>query len=111
MEGEAARLLAGLHNTAAEYDEAIDLHQKTYGKEKLLIQAILNALFDMASPEPTSISLSDFRSTFEGHLRALKSLNCDINAAGFVFAELLLRKIPSVTRDIISRTSNTDTWY
>ena len=43
-------------------------------------------------------------------MRALKSLNCDINVAGFVFAELLLIKIPSVTRDNINRASNTDTW-
>ena len=55
MEGEAARLLAGFDNTAAEYVEAIDFLQKTYGKEKLLIQARLIALFDVTSPEPTSI--------------------------------------------------------
>ena len=66
MEGEAARLLAGFDNLAAEYNEAIDLLQKTNGKEKLIIQASLNALFDMASPEPTSISLSKKGKVFYG---------------------------------------------
>jgi len=110
LEGEAARLLAGFDNTAAEYEEAFELLKNTYGKPKLLIQARLNALFDIKTPEPSSTSLSDFRSTYEGHLRALKSLGCDIDSAGYVYAELLLRKLPEKTRDHINRASNTDTW-
>lgn len=110
LEGEAAKLLSGFDHTAAEYEEAINLLKTTYGKEKMLIQARLNALFDVKCTDATPTSLSDFRSTYEGHLRALKSLGPDVEAAGFVFSELLLRKLPPETRDNINRANNTDTW-
>lgn len=110
LEGEAAKLLSGFENTSAEYSEAIELLQTTYGKPKTLIKARLNALFDLKSPQPNSSSLSDFRATYEGHLRALKSLGTDTVNSGFVFAELLLRKLPSETRDHINRAHKSEHW-
>ena len=101
--GEAANLLSGFDPTANSYHQAIELLQKTYGKNKLLIQARLNALFELETPDQTATSLSNYRSSYEGHLRALSSLGPDINGAGFVFAELLMRKLPVSTRDNINR--------
>ena len=67
LKGEAANLIEGFNNSEAEYNEAIELLCKTYGKKDKLVQARLSALFDLKSPEPTVKSLSDFRSTYEGH--------------------------------------------
>ena len=110
LEGEAAHLLDGFDNTEAQYHEAVDLLTSTYGKKKVLIQSRLHAIFDMRNPTPNSASMSDFRASFEGHLRALASHGCDIKASGFVFAELLLRKLPLVTRDHLNRTNRVDAW-
>ena len=99
-----------ISQTQQEYGEAIALLTSTYGKPKILVQARLHALFDIKSPQANSASLSEFRSTYEGHIRALKSIGCAVDAAGYVYAELLLRKLPKVTRDNINRASKAVTW-
>ena len=43
-------------------------------------------------------------------MRALKSLGCDIDNAGYVYSELLLRKLPQKSKDNISRAHTEDTW-
>ena len=110
LDGEASRLLSGFNHSASEYAEAVDLLVKTYGQKKTLIQARLNAIMDMKSPESTAQSLRDYRSSFEGHIRVLKSLGANIEDAGYVFAHLLIRKLPNTTRDNISRATKTDIW-
>ena len=110
LQGEALKLVNGFSHTAEEYAEAIDLLVKTYGDKKILIQSRLNALFDIPSPEPTAESLSEFRSDYEGHLRVLKTLGTDVEASGFVFAHLLMRKLPVTTRDNLNRANTAESW-
>lgn len=110
LDGDAANLLSGFNQTENEYLEAVNLLENTYGRPQLLVQNRLGALFDLKSPPPTAAGLSEFRSAYEGHLRALKSLKCDINSAGYVYAELLLRKLPQKSRDNITRANRKKTW-
>ena len=110
LEGDAAQLLAGFSHSEREYVEAIDLLTKTYGQENILLQARLNALFDLEHPDATSESLSNFRSAFEGHLRVLKAQGSDVDSAGYVFAHLLLRKLPMSTRDNLNRANGPAAW-
>lgn len=108
LEGDALDLISGLDQTEGKYDEAINLLFTTYGEKKLLIQARLNALFDLEAPTPTSEGLSNFVSAYEGHLEALSSLGANIQEAGYVYAQLLLRKLPS--KDHINREHKMDFW-
>ena len=110
LKGDAKNLISGFKQSDQEYDEAVDLLKSTYGKTKLIIKARLHALFDLEGPKPTSSALSKFRSSYEGHLRALRSLGCNITESGYVFAALLLRKLPDRIADNINRANNTDTW-
>ena len=110
LTGEAANLMIGFNYTDAEYDEAVILLKRTYGNTSYLIDAHLNAIIDLKPPGPTGMELSSFRSSYEGHLRALKSLKSDVESAGFVFATLLLRKLPSVVRDNMNREGRKDNW-
>ena len=110
LQGEALKLVNGFSHTSEEYKEAIELLVKTYGDKKILIQSRLNALFDLSSPDPTAESLSEFRSDYEGHIRVLKTLGTDVEASGFVFAHLLMRKLPITTRDNLNRANKADTW-
>ena len=70
----------------------------------------MNALFDVNAPHPTASSLADFRLTFEGHIRVLKALESNTKESGFVFAHLLLRKLPTTTRDNLNKAKRTDVW-
>ena len=110
LEGEAEQLLAGFDHTDNEYQEAVSLLTETYGKHQRLIQARLHALFDLENPKVNATDLSKFRSLYEGHLRGLKTLGADIDAAGYVFAELLIRKLPSKIRDNLNRSQKSDFW-
>lgn len=110
LKGEAEQLMAGFDHTDAEYDEAVALLQSTYGKTQRIIQARLHALFDLQSPKTNSTDLSKFRSLYEGHIRVLKFVGADVDAAGYVFAELLIRKLPSRVRDNLNRAQKSDFW-
>ena len=75
--------------------EAVDLLKTTYGNTKRLIEAHLHAILDAKPPNATASDLRKFRSLYEGHLRGLRSLGADIDSAGYVYATILLRKLPS----------------
>ena len=110
LEGEASMLLKDFDHTDGSYAEAIELITKTYGRPKLLIQARLYALFDLVPPEPNSTELGRFRSQYEAHLRGLKTLGANIRESGYIFAALLLRKLPPTVRNNIGRASQSDSW-
>ena len=110
LQGDAANLISGFNHTSAEYTEAVELLKSTYGEPRILVQGRLNALFDIEPPEATVESLSNFRSTYEGHLRVLKSLNSNVTEAGYVYAHMLIRKLPPTTRDNINRAGSSDVW-
>ena len=110
LKSDAKNLLTGFNQTEQEYDEAIELLKLTFGKNRLIITARLHAIFDLKSPSPTSSELSKFRSSYEGHLRALRSLGCNIVESGYVFAAILLRKLPPQIADNINRANSSDSW-
>lgn len=110
LEGEAAQLLRGFHHTDAEYSEAVELLKKTYGNVAHQIEAHLHAILDLPTPRYTSTELSAFRSSYEGHLRGLKSLGKDIDAAGFVLTSIILRKLPLTIRNNMNREGRKDHW-
>ena len=110
LKGEAQQLLAGFDHTDGEYEEAVKLLTQTYGKTQRLIQARLHAIFDLNPPSPTAKALGKFRSLYEGHLRGLKSLRANVEEAGYVFSELLIRKLPSRIRDNLNRANKSDFW-
>ena len=110
LKGEAEQLMQGFDHTDGEYDEAVKLLTETYGKTQRLIQARLHALFDLDLPQANAKDLCQFRSLYEEHLRGLKSLGADIDNAGYVFSELLVRKLPTKIRDNLNRAHKSDFW-
>ena len=110
LEGDAADLLSGFKNTEQDYAQAITLLEETYGKPHLLKQARLHALLDLTTPAPTSADLSRFRAQYEGHIRGLQGLDANIHEAGYVFAAILMRKLPPKIADNINRTAKSKEW-
>ena len=110
LQGEAANILSGFDHIENSYQEAVELLITTYGKPKILVQAHLSALFDLESPQPTAADLSNYRVLYEGHLRALHILEYNITDFGYIYAELILRKLPKKTKDNIGRANKSDAW-
>lgn len=110
LQGEAEQLLTGFDHTDAEYEEAVKLLSETYGKPQRIIQARLHGIFDLENPKGNAADLGKFRSLYEGHLRGLKSLGANVDSAGYVFAELLIRKLPVKVRDNLNRAHKSDFW-
>ena len=110
LEGDAALLLSDFDHTEEAYTEAISLLKRTFGKHKSLVQARLHALFDLQPPAPNATALGRFRSQYEAHIRGLKSLGGNITEAGYVFAAIILRKLPSKIADNINRASKSESW-
>ena len=54
--------------------------------------------------------MSKFRSVIESHIRSLKVLGDDTENAGYVFAALLIRKLPVKIRDNLNRAVNIEKW-
>ena len=110
LDVDSSNLLSGFDQTRQEYHEAVNLLQITYGSPRSLVQARLAALFELKSPLPCALSLGEFCFNYEGHLQALKLLGCNIDDAGYVYAELLLGKLPEKTKHNINGSSKADTW-
>ena len=110
LRGVAFEFIKEFFPTNANYLEAVALLKDKFGKEHKLVSAHLNALFNLQSPAATVSSLNQFRAKYEGHLRSLKVLNTSVDQAGFVFAELLLGKLPNQTRDNLNRSSRQNHW-
>ena len=91
LTGDEAQLMSGFGHTAAEYVEAINLLKSTYGNISRLIEAYIHAILDMNTCKPTAKDVGKFRSLYEGHVRCLKSLGADVEAAGFVIAAVSIR--------------------
>ena len=101
-------LLKDFDHTDGSYAEAIELITRTYGRPKLLIQARVYALFDLVPPEANSTELGRFRLQYDAHLRGLKTLGANIRESGYIFAALLLRKLPTTVQDNIRHASQSD---
>ena len=110
LSGEAAQLLSGFNYTKNEYPDAVQLLKTTYGNNKRLIEAHLHSILDAETPNPIAKDLRRFRSVYEGHLRGLNSLGANIDAAGYVYAAILIRKLPTKVRDNINREGHSDFW-
>ena len=110
LQGEAAKLISGFNHTESEYEEATELLISTYGKPNVIIQSHLHAIFDLKQPKSNSVELRQFRSTYESHIRGLKSLEANVDEAGYVFAAILIRKLPNQVRDNINRAAKSEIW-
>ena len=101
--------MSGFGHTAAEYVGAINLLKSTYGNTSRLIEAHIYAILDMNTCKPTAKDVGKFRSLY-GHVLGLKSLGADVEAAGFVIAAVIIRKLLTKIRDNINRENKSDFW-
>ena len=97
-ESKPTNLLSCSDQTEQEYEEAVNLLQLTYDKPRLLLEARLHANFQLQTPLPRASGWSK------------KNVKMQIDEAGYVYTELLLRKLPKQNKYNINRASTTESW-
>ena len=84
--------------------------KSTYGTASRLVDAQIQVILDMNKCEPTAKDVGKYRPLYDGHVRCLKSHGADVEAAGFVIAVVIIRKLPTKIGDNINRENKSDFW-
>ena len=95
LEGEAARVIAGLPLTSVNYSNAMSLLTERFGQPHKIINAHMQALLDVASPVNSLSSLKLFYDTIEGHIRGLAALSKSEDSYGALLIPIILGKLPT----------------
>ena len=103
VESSAAEAIA-----SANYDEAIATLKKRFGNPQLIVNRHMEALLGvMAVPSHFDIKgLRKLHDTVEAHVRGLRALGVPAESYGDLFTSILMNKLPSEIRLIMSR----ETW-
>ena len=111
LEGPAARAIQGLTLSAANYDAAIDLLVKRFGKPQAIITAHMEELLKV--PNCTGDRSSSLRSVYDKiivQVRGLESLDVTSDQYGSLLIPVIMFKFPSDIRLRVARESDGDTW-
>ena len=112
VESSAAEAIAGLTITSANYDEAIATLKKRFGNPQLIVNRHMEALLGvMAVPSHLDIKgLRKLHDTVEAHIRGLRALGVAAESYGDLFTLILMNKLPSEIRLIVSRETTAWKW-
>ena len=107
LEGDAARAIAGLPLTDANYIHSIALLEERYAQPHKLVNAHMKALLEMPSPTNSLDSLRIFYDSVESHIRGLSSLGKSEHSYGDILVPVLLGKLsPDIRRNLAREHSN-----
>ncbi|XP_070535309.1 uncharacterized protein [Ptychodera flava] len=107
LSDEAARAIEGLSLTAANYSNAIELLVKRYGQPHMVKAAYMKALWELPRPNGDLASLREFYDATETYIRGLQSLGKDESSYGDLLVPIIMEKLPSRIRELITRDHGT----
>ena len=110
LQGSALKVITGLPLTNPNYDHAVQLLRKRYGKPDKLIEAHMQALVELNNPNNTLSSLQLFHDSVEGHVRSLQSLGTSHEQYESMLVPIILRKLPADIRRNLARSHGTNQW-
>ena len=104
--------ISGLSLTAANYAEAIAMLKKRFGNRQQIISRHMDILLSLAAvtSEHNVKGLRRLYDTIESHIRSLKSLGVPADSYGGLLTSVLLTKLPSELRLIVSRSTGEREW-
>ena len=100
LEGDALKLVEGFNLESRYYDEAIQLLKNTYGQETEIKMSFVKKLLQLENPSICPLSLQEFRSNFECHIRSLNTLGLTLEE---LYTIMLYCKLPSSISETIKR--------
>ena len=104
LERTAYEAISGLTLTSANYHEAIAILKKRFGNKQQIISKHMDVLLNV-EPVTSQYNLSGLRHMYdlmESHIRSLKSLGVASESYGSLLSPVLLNKLPSELRLIVS---------
>ena len=112
LQGPALSSINGLSLTVENYDEAVKILIKRYGNKQVLISSHIEKLLNITPV----ISINDVKrirkvyDEIEVHTRNLKSLSVNTDQYGPVLVSIVMSKIPSEIKLVISRVVRLFIW-
>lgn len=103
LQGDAARTIAGLPLTEANYSQSISLLRERFGQPNKIQNAHMQALLEIPSPINELTSLRLFHDSVEAHIRGLSSLGVSKESYGALLVPIILGKLPIPTRKNLAR--------
>ena len=112
LEFAAAKAIAGLTLTAANYDEAIATLKKRFGNPQLIINRHMEALLNVSavSSHHDVKCLRRLHDSVEAHVRGLRALGVPSDSYGGLLTSVLVNKLPPELRLIVSRAVTGEHW-
>ena len=112
LEGTAAAAIRGLPLTADNHEAAKNILKKRFGQPQIIINAHMESLVKIAAVTSDS-NLKRRRELYdqvEAHVRALQALGVESGSYGKLLIPLLMEKLPTNLRLIISRCIDKQEW-
>ena len=112
LERNAAEAISGLTLTAANYEEAIAILKRRFGNKQQIINKHMEILLNV-EPVTAQNSLKGLRHLYdvvEAHIRGLKALGVSSESYGNLLTSVLMNKLPSDLRLIVSRRVTESEW-
>ena len=102
--------MAGFPLTNANYEHSIALLTQRYGQPHKLIQAHMQALLDLPSPNNSLASLQLFHDSTKSHMRSLSSLGKNNDSYGTLLVPIILGKLPTEIKKNLARDHENREW-
>ena len=112
LERTARDAVSGLTLTSANYHEAISILKKRFGSKQQIISKHMDILLNV-DPVTSSHAVKALRQLYdlvESHIRSLKSLGVAPENYGSLLSPVLLNKLPTDLRLIVSREISEEDW-
>jgi len=93
LQGDVARMIAGLPLTDSNYQHAIALLQDRLGQHHKIVNAYMQALLEMSSPLNSLSSLRIFYDIIKSHIHGLSSLGKLENSYGDLLIPIIMGKL------------------
>lgn len=112
LESTAADAISGLTLTVANYEEAIAILKRRFGNQQLIVNRHMDLLLNMSTVTSHSDlkGLRHFYDCVESNVRGLKAMGVSVNSYGGLLISIILNKLPSDVRLLVSRQFTEDTW-
>ena len=108
----ASDAISGLSLTATNYEEAVAILKKRFVNKQQIISRHMDILLSI-NPVNSSQNIDKLRhlyDTLEAHVRSLKSLGVPSDSYGTLLSSIIMNKLPSDLRLVISREVKDEEW-
>ena len=110
LQGDAARVIAGLPLTEANYAQSIAFLKQRFGQPEKLIDAHTRALIELPGPTNELSSLQLFYDVTENHIRGLASLGVPKESYSQILVSIIRGKLPAPVRRNLARGHDQPRW-